>query len=413
MNTLSQEVLSQAKLLAGGAEILPATAGNVTNFSPGVVTLALKLAAAKAEGRPLRVKFGVDPTSPDLHLGHSVGMRALKRFQDQGHTVVLVIGGYTAQLGDPTGRNASRPPLTAEQVAANAQTYLDQVKLILDMSRVQVVNNVDWLSRVDLIKLAAMVTANQLLAKDGFGSRLEQNQPLGLHELLYPLLQGFDSVEVKADIEIGGSDQRFNILMGRHLQPNFGQEPQLAMLLPLLVGTDGVRKMSKSFGNAVGLTDDALTMFTKLMSIPDGLILPFFRLATDSTEAEVLAVETALAAGRNPKLVKEALAVKIIGQFHNAAAAVAAAAEWNRVHSQRLVPDEMPEVKVSAPTAVVDLLKDSGLAASKNKARQLIEGGGVRLDGEKIVDLALVVAVPPPEGLVLQVGRRQFVRLLP
>jgi len=411
MTTPSQKALQLASALAGCADIIPGAAGDTAGFSPGVIALALKLAQAEAEGRPLRVKFGVDPTSPDLHLGHSVGMRALKRFQDQGHTVVLVIGGYTAQLGDPTGRNTARPPLSAEQVAANAATYLDQVKLILDMSKVEVVNNVNWLSRVDLIKLAALVTANQLLAKDGFGSRLEANQPLGLHELLYPLLQGFDSVEVKADIEVGGSDQRFNILMGRQLQPSFGQAPQLAMLLPILEGTDGVRKMSKSFGNAVGLADDGQTMFTKLMSIPDRIIVRFFQLATDSTAEEIAAVELALAQGKNPKLVKEELAKRIIGQFHDGATAEAAAQEWNRVHSQRLVPDEMPEHKMTAPVAVVDLLKETGLAGSKNKARQLIEGGGVRLDGEKVSDASLVVAVPPPAGQVLQVGRRQFVRL--
>jgi len=413
MNTISQEALRQAKALAGGAEIIPGTTGNGHDpgFAPGVVTLALKLAQAKADSRPLRVKFGVDPTSPDLHLGHSVGMRALKRFQDQGHTVVLVIGGYTAQLGDPTGRNSARPPLTAEQVAINAATYLDQVKLILDMSKVEVVNNVDWLGQVDLIRLAALVTANQLLAKDGFGSRLEANQPLGLHELLYPLLQGFDSVKVKADIEIGGTDQRFNILMGRQLQPSFGQEPQLAMLMPILEGTDGVRKMSKSFGNAVGLADDGLTMFTKLMSIPDAVIVRFFQLATDLSADAVAAVQESLAQGKNPKLVKEELAVRIISQFHDAEAAHAAAAEWNRVHSQRLVPEDMPSHSVTAPTGILDLLKDSGLAGSKNKARQLIEGGGVRLDEQKVTDTTLVVDVPPPAGRVLQVGRRQFVRL--
>jgi tyrosyl-tRNA synthetase len=402
MQTLSKEVLQEAIELAGSAEILPAG-----------TALAQKLAQARAEGRPLRIKFGVDPTSADLHLGHTVGLRALRRFQDRGHVVVLVIGGYTAQLGDPTGRNTARPPLSAEQVAANAQTYLDQVKLILDMSKVEVVNNVDWLAKVDLIKLAALVTANQLLAKDAFGQRLEQNLPLGLHELLYPLLQGFDSVKVKADVEIGGTDQRFNILMGRHLQPHFQQKPQVAMLLKLLVGVDGVRKMSKSFGNAIGLTDSPDQMFTKVMSIGDNLIVPFFELVTNASAEQVAEVRKSLAAGSNPKLAKEELACTLIGQFHDESAAQAARTQWSRIHSQRLAPEEMPAHKVEAATALVDLLKATGLAASKGKARQLIEGGGVKLDGTKIVDISLVVAVPPSAGQVLQVGRRQFVRLVP
>ncbi len=408
MEPLQAELLRQAEVLAGTAKILP-------EGKPGQATHALaeKLAEARAEGRPLRVKFGVDPTSADLHLGHTVGLRALKRFQDHGHVVVLVIGGYTAQLGDPTGRNAARPPLSAEQVAANAQTYLDQVKLILDMSKVEVVNNVEWLAKLDLIKLAALVTANQLLAKEAFGSRLEQNLPLGLHELLYPLLQGFDSVHVRADVEVGGSDQRFNILMGRHLQPQYQQKPQVAMLLPLLMGVDGVRKMSKSFGNAIGLTDNPDQVFTKVMSIGDELIVPFFELVTSASAEQLEDVRKSLAQGKNPKLVKEDLACLLIGQFHDAQAAQAARQSWNHVHSQRQVPENMCSHKVESATAVVDLLKDSNLAASKGKARQLIEGGGVRLDGVKVSDISLVVAVPPPAGQVLQIGRRQFLRLIP
>jgi tyrosyl-tRNA synthetase len=408
MESLSAEVLQEAIELAGNAEIIPAGAP-----SNSALALAQKLAEARAEGRVLRVKFGVDPTSPDLHLGHTVGLRALRRFQDRGHAVVLVIGGYTAQLGDPTGRNAARPPLSAEQVAANAQTYLDQVKLILDMSKVEVVNNVDWLAKVDLIKLAALVTANQLLAKEAFGSRLEQNLPLGLHELLYPLLQGFDSVHIRADVEVGGSDQRFNILMGRHLQPQFQQKPQVAMLLPLLLGIDGVRKMSKSFGNAIGLSDSPDQVFTKVMSIGDELIVPFFELATSASPEQLDAVRKSLGEGKNPKQIKEDLACLLIGEFHTEPAADAARLSWNLVHSQRQVPENTPSHKVESATAVVDLLKATGLAASKAKARQLIEGGGVRLDSVKVTDISLVVAVPPPAGQVLQVGRRQFVRLIP
>ncbi|MBU6453745.1 MAG: tyrosine--tRNA ligase [Cyanobacteria bacterium REEB67] len=398
-NTL--QFLAEARELAGSAEILP-----------NLQDLAARLAQAKDASRPLRVKFGVDPTSANLHLGHTVGLRALRRFQDRGHSIFLVIGGYTAQLGDPTGRNTARPPLSAEQVAFNAATYLNQVSLILDMERVTVVNNADWLSKVDLIKLAALVTANQLLAKDGFASRLEAQQPLGLHELLYPLLQGFDSVQIEADIEIGGTDQRFNILMGRHLQPHFKQQPQLAMLLPLLVGMDGARKMSKSFGNSIGLTDSPEQIFTKVMSLPDAQIVPFFELVSGVPGERLDALKIELAAGRNPKQAKEELGRLLITQFHNEATAQEAAAEWNRVHSQRLVPQDMPSHKLSAASLIVDLLKNSGLASSKNQARQLIAGGGVRLDGEKVSDATALVALPPPAGTILQVGRRQFIRLI-
>jgi tyrosyl-tRNA synthetase len=407
METLDADLLQEALVLAGGADILPQGKADQPQLA-----LAQKLAEARVEGRPLRVKFGVDPTSADLHLGHTVGLRALRRFQDHGHTVVLVIGGYTAQLGDPTGRNAARPPLSAEQVAANAQTYLDQVKLILDMSKVEVVNNTDWLAKLDLIKLAALVTANQLLAKDAFGSRLEQNQPLGLHELIYPLLQGFDSVHIRADVEIGGQDQRFNILMGRQLQPHFQQKPQIAMLLPLLLGVDGVHKMSKSLGNSIGLTDSPDQIFTKVMTIGDGLIMPFFRLATGASAAQLALVQRQLDEGKNPKLIKEDLACLLISEFHDEGSAQAARQLWNQVHSERQAPEEMPSHKMESPAALVDLLKVTGLAPSKARARQLIEGGGVRLDGVKQNDVSLVVAMPPPAGQILQVGRRQFVRLM-
>ena len=411
MNTLSlsqEEAGRQAAELAGSAD-------HPCEILPGPQALAERLMLAASEGRGLRVKFGVDPTSPDLHLGHTVGLRALKRFQDRGHEVILVIGGYTAQLGDPTGRNAARPPLTAEQVAANAQTYLDQVRLVLDMSRVRVVNNADWLSQVDKIKLAALVTANQLLAKDGFGSRLENNQPLGLHELFYPLLQGFDSVQVQADIELGGTDQRFNILMGRHLQPHFGQKPQLAMLLPLLVGTDGERKMSKSFGNAIGLTDSPDLMFARVMGIADKLIMPFLELATAAPAETVASIKADLAGGGNPKQAKEQLGMILVEQFHGREAALAACREWNLVHSQRHLPSDMAEHRLSEPSSIAAVLKATGLASSLNQARKLIEGGGVRLDGVKVeaADKNLVLPVPAPSGQVLQVGRRLFVRLLP
>lgn len=411
-----EEAMRQAEALVGKAEMpsgkteLPS---GKTEIVPNIHTLAKLLMDAAAEGRPLRVKFGVDPTSPDLHLGHTVGLRALKRFQDFGHDVILVIGGFTAQQGDPSGRNAARPQLSAQQVAHHARTYLEQVALVLDMDRVRLMNNADWLSSVDIIKLASLVTVNQLLAKDGFGSRIEQNQPLGLHELVYPLLQGFDSVHLQADIELGGSDQRFNILMGRQLQPHFGQRPQLALLLPLLVGTDGVRKMSKSFGNSIGLTDAPELMFAKVMGIADTLIEPFAELASNADSAFRAEIKQHLQEGGNPKEAKERLALILVGEFHGIEAAQAAKDEWNKVHSKREMPSQMPSHLLDKPSEAARVLKDCGLCASINEARRLIDGGGVRLDSVKITDRGHVLAVPPPAGQVLQVGRRSFVRLLP
>jgi len=283
---IAPEIISEAQELCRGAEVLP----------EGILGLSRKLAEVKKAGRMLRVKLGVDPTSSDLHLGHAVVFRKLRRFQEFGHQIVLIIGGFTARIGDPTGRNSTRPALTKEQVDANAQTYLDQMGLILDMSKTEVVNNHDWLAPLslnDVIRLASTVTANQLIAKEQFGSRLEKQQPVSLHELFYPLLQAYDSVAIKADIELGGTDQRFNILQGRELQPNYDLAPQLALLLPLLEGTDGVKKMSKTYDNFIGLKESPENMFGKAMRIPDELILKYFEFATTLTGPEIDAIEAA------------------------------------------------------------------------------------------------------------------------
>jgi tyrosyl-tRNA synthetase len=403
--SLPPEILEEAAELSRGAEILP----------DGTAGLARKILEARNAGRVLRVKLGVDPTSGDLHLGHAVVLRALRRFQDRGHQAVLIIGGFTAQIGDPSGRNATRPSLTAEEVAANAQSYLSQVGSILDLSRAEVVNNADWLSTMDLtkvLKLASQATVNQLLAKEGFGERLGNQQPVGLHELFYPLLQGFDSVVVRADVEIGGSDQRFNVLQGRQLQVSSGQPAQVALLLPLLEGTDGVKKMSKTFGNSVGLKDTPDEMFAKCMRIPDALIVKWLELASTLTSAQIDEVKAALAGGGNPKVAKERLAHQLVLQQHDAARADAAQVEWNRVHSQRLVPESMPSHVVSSPTSIVRLLVETSLAKSNNDARRLIQGGGVRLNTEKVSDENLQVPAPSQEGTVLQVGRKKFVRLV-
>jgi tyrosyl-tRNA synthetase len=404
-DSLARAALEEAKELCRGAEVLP----------EGVEGLARRITEARSEGRVLRVKLGVDPTSCDLHLGHSVVLRALRRFQDRGHQVVLIVGGFTAQIGDPTGRNSTRPQLTAEAVTANAGTYLAQVGLILDMEKVEVVNNQNWLGSMDLtriLKLAGLVTVNQLLAKESFGERVGKQQPVALHELFYPVLQGFDSVEVRADVEIGGSDQRFNVLMGRQLQPQFGQKPQLALLVPLLAGTDGVRKMSKSFGNSIGLTDAADEVFGKCMRIPDSLIVPWFELLTTLSGDEIAAVKAELGCAGNPKDAKERLARQLVLQLHGTDAAQAAVDAWRRVHSERQAPADMPSLVVASPLGLVDLMVQAKLAESKTQARNLIDGGGVRLAGAKVADRGLTVQVPAPEGVVLQVGRRRFVRLV-
>lgn len=402
--SIPADVLAQATELSRQAEVLP----------DGPAALAGKILAARKAGRQLRVKLGVDPTSTDLHLGHAVVFRKLRQFQDFGHQVVLIIGGFTAQIGDPSGRNTTRPPLTPEQVAANARTYLEQMGLILDVARTEVVNNADWLAKLSLaevLKLASSVTANQLLAKEAFGERLEKHLPIGFHELFYPLLQAYDSVEVRADVELGGTDQRFNILQGRELQPYYGQEPQLAFLVPLLEGTDGLQKMSKSYGNYIGLKEPPDDMFGKCMRIPDELIVKYFELATTYSGAEIDAIKAALKAGGNPKDAKEKLAHQIVRQYHGPAAAEKALSEWRRVHSERLFPDDMPQHVVADRTYLFRVIVDSKLASGTGEAKRLVQEGAVRLDGEPVRNPNYQLSLSGGHTMVLQVGRRKFVRL--
>lgn len=379
------------------------------------MALAKRIHERRKEGKVLRVKLGVDPTSTDLHIGHAVVFRKLRRFQDFGHQIVLIIGGFTAQIGDPSGRNTTRPPLTAEQVQANAQTYIDQMGVILDVGKTEVVNNADWLAPLDLnklLKLASQVTINQLLAKEAFGNRFEQQLPVQFHELFYPLLQGYDSIAVRSDVELGGTDQRFNILQGRELQPNYGQDPQLALLVPLLEGTDGEKKMSKSYNNYIGLKDEPVDMFGKCMRIPDELILKYFELATTMTGKEIDAIKLELDGGGNPKDAKTRLAQRIVALYHDEPAAEAAAGEWNRVHKDKQAPDEMPSYVVQSATSLFRLLADSKLAPSTSEAKRLVQDGGVRLDGEQLKDPNLSIEIPDGAAKVLQVGRRKFVRLI-
>ncbi|HEY9786427.1 MAG TPA: tyrosine--tRNA ligase [Candidatus Obscuribacterales bacterium] len=402
---IPRDIMEEAQELARGSEVLP----------EGAVGLAKRIQSVRGAGRKLRVKLGVDPTATDLHIGHAVLFRKLRRFQEFGHQVVLIIGGFTAQIGDPSGRNATRPPLTSEQVAKNAETYLNQIGLILDLDRTEVVNNADWLRSMnlsDVIRLASTVTANQLLAKEAFGERLENQQSVAFHELFYPLLQAYDSVAIKADIELGGTDQRFNILQGRELQPHFDLEPQLAMLLPLLEGTDGVKKMSKSYNNYIALREPAQDMFGKCMRIPDELIIKYFELTTSLSGKEIDEIKGKLEQGGNPKDAKEQLARQVVSQYHGEQAAQTALEEWRRVHSQKLLPEDMPLHKVAAPTAIFRLMVEAKLAASSGEAKRLCSEGGVRLDGEQVKDPNHVVDVGAEQELVLQVGRRKFVKLV-
>lgn len=384
------------------------------------------LAKLLAKDRPLRVKLGFDPTRPDLHIGHAVVLRKLRQFQDLGHQVVVIIGDFTAQIGDPTGKEATRPPLSKEEVAANAQTYCDQLWQILDQERTEVRFNSEWLDKLnmaDAIQLMGKFTVAQMLDRDNFQKRFQKGEPIALHEFLYPILQAYDSVAIKADIELGGTDQTFNLLRGRDLQQIYGQEPQTVMVMAILTGLDGVQKMSKSLDNYVGLTDAPGEMFGKLMSISDEQLDEYARLGAYWPADEVKAQLTAIKAGtRHPMDYKKAIAKQIVTLYHGEAAGTAALHEFELTHQKREIPDveSMPHVDVplaDAPVTGPILLADfCKFAGSRGEAKRLIEGGGVRLDGEKLAspqqDLREILAAKP-DGAVLQVGRRKFALVKP
>jgi len=374
--------------------------------------LEKKLERSRRAGEPLRIKLGVDPTSPDIHLGHTVVLAKLRAFQDLGHRAVLIIGDYTARVGDPSGRNRTRPELDTDDVETNAKTYLDQVSKVLDMPKVELVRNGDWFSKftfLDVLKLSRRMTVARLLERDDFANRYEAQMPISLHELVYPLMQGWDSVEVRADVELGGTDQLFNLLVGRDFLRDEGREPQVALTVPLLVGLDGAEKMSKTYGNYVGVTDSPGEMLGKLMSIPDKLIRTYFELLTTVDMAEVAgALEDPLAA-------KKTLAGEITARFHDADAARNAREEFEQVFSRRELPSEMPEVTL-APGDLADgrilparLVVQADLAGSTSEARRLVAQGAVSLDGEKVADDPNGVAVS--DGQILKVGKRRFARL--
>jgi tyrosyl-tRNA synthetase len=368
-----------------------------------------------ALGRPLRVKAGFDPTAPDLHLGHTVLLNKMRQFQDLGHHALFLIGDFTGMIGDPSGKNTTRPPLSREQVMENAQSYREQVFKVLNPEKTEIVFNSTWMdqfSAADLIKLAATHTVARMLERDDFSKRYKSNQPIAIHEFIYPLVQGYDSVALKADIELGGTDQRFNLLMGRELQKHYGQPAQCILIMPLLEGLDGVNKMSKSLGNYIGVTDTPQDMFGKLMSISDTLMWRYLELLSFRNLNEIAGWRAEVAAGRNPRDIKVLLAQEIVARFHSRQAAEAALVEFEARFRQGVLPDDMPEVNVSAlggSIAVPQLLKQAGLVEGTSEAMRMIQQGAVKLDGERINDKSAVVKAGTV--VVAQVGKRKFARI--
>ncbi len=370
-----------------------------------------KLVRSEATGQPLRIKLGLDPTAPDIHIGHSVVLNKMRQLQELGHTVIFLIGDFTSMIGDPSGRNTTRPPLTREQIEANALTYRRQAELILDPTKTELRYNSEWsdpLGARGMIELAAKYTVARMLERDDFTKRFRAGTPISVHELLYPLMQGYDSVALRSDLELGGTDQKFNLLVGRALQAEYGQEPQCILTMPLLEGLDGVEKMSKSKGNYIGITEPANTMYAKLLSINDVLMWRYFALLSFLPETQIAQLKAEVDAGRNPKDAKVLLAQEITTRFHGAAAAAAAAADFQH-RAAGGVPDEIAEVALGgAPLAIGSLLKQAGLAPSTSEALRLVEQGGVRIDGSAISDKGLKLAAG---RFVVQVGKRKFARV--
>ncbi|MGA9395069.1 MAG: tyrosine--tRNA ligase [Azonexus sp.] len=365
-------------------------------------------------GRPLRIKAGFDPTAPDLHLGHTVLINKLRHFQDLGHHVLFLIGDFTGLIGDPTGKNATRPPLSREQILDNAKTYKEQVFKILDPENTEVCFNSAWfddLGAAGMIKLAAQHTVARMLERDDFAKRYAGGLPIAIHEFLYPLCQGYDSVAMRADVELGGTDQKFNLLVGRELQKHYGQPPQCVLTMPLLEGLDGINKMSKSLGNYIGIDEAPREIFGKVMSISDELMWRYFDLLSFRNIAEIRQLKASVGKGRNPRDVKVELALELVARFHSGAAAEDALAEFEARFRQGVLPEDMPELSLQtdAPLALVQVLKQAGLTASTSESLRMIEQGAVRANGEKVVDKAITIAVG--ETVILQVGKRKFARV--
>ena len=370
-----------------------------------------KLSRSEATGVPLRIKLGLDPTAPDLHLGHTVVLNKMRQLQDLGHVVIFLVGDFTSMIGDPSGRNTTRPPLTREQIEANATTYFNQAKLVLDEAKTEVRYNSEWsdpLGARGMIQLASRYTVARMMERNDFHDRFKAGTPISVHEFLYPLMQGYDSVALKSDLELGGTDQKFNLLVGRALQAEYGQEPQCIMTMPLLEGLDGVEKMSKSKGNYIAITEAPNDMFAKLLSINDTLMWKYFTLLSFRPEAEIAALRREIEAGRNPKDAKVLLAKEITTRFHSAAAAEAAEVDFNH-RARGGVPDEIAEVALSgAPLGIGSVLKQANLAASTGEALRLVDGNGVKVDGGAVSDRGLKLGAGT---YVVQVGKRKFARV--
>lgn len=401
-------------------EVTPDIKEAMATIARGTDTLLIeseleqKLARAKATGTKLRCKLGLDPTAPDIHVGHTVVLNKLRQLQDLGHTVIFLIGDFTAAIGDPSGRNTTRPPLSPEQIKVNAETYLEQASHVIDIEKTEVRWNSEWcnqLGATGLIQLASRYTVARLLERDDFAKRFSEQLPIAVHELIYPLMQGYDSVALHADLELGGSDQRFNLLVGRELQRQYGQEPQCILTMPLLVGLDGVNKMSKSKHNYIGITESADEMFGKVMSISDTLMWDWYNLLSLKSNAAIAELKSECENGRNPRDAKVLLAKEIVARFHDDKAADAAEAEFNNRFRAGAVPSDIPEVNVAAPAGeigIARLIKEAGLCPSTGEANRNIDQGGVRLEGERISDRGLKVK---PGTYTLQVGKRRWAKV--
>lgn len=401
-------------------EVTPEIKEAMATIARGTDTLLIeseleqKLARAKATGTKLRCKLGLDPTAPDIHIGHTVVLNKLRQLQDLGHTVIFLIGDFTAAIGDPTGRNTTRPPLSPEQIKVNAETYLEQAAHVIDIEKAEVRWNSEWcnqLGATGLIQLASRYTVARLLERDDFAKRFSEQLPIAVHELIYPLMQGYDSVALHADLELGGSDQRFNLLVGRELQRQYGQAPQCILTMPLLVGLDGVNKMSKSKHNYIGITESADEMFGKVMSISDTLMWDWYNLLSLKSNAAIAELKSECENGRNPRDAKVLLAKEIVARFHDDKAADAAEAEFNNRFRAGAVPSDIPEVNVAAPDGeigIARLIKEAGLCPSTGEANRNIDQGGVRLEGERISDRGLKVK---PGTYTLQVGKRRWAKV--
>ena len=405
MVEIREEFIEQAKFISRNAEILPG----------GIEELAVKLQHSADTNTPLRIKLGMDPTRPDLHLGHTVVMRKLKEFQKLGHKIVLIVGGATAMIGDPSGKSETRPALTIEQVEEDAKTYFEQMSKVLDVSEAEVVNNADWLHKMsftELLQLAGKVTVAQMMTRDDFAKRYAEGKPIAIHEFFYPLMQAYDSVAIDADIELGGTDQRFNTLLGRDIQAAYGKKyPQMVCLLPLLEGTDGVVKMSKTYPeHCISLTDSANDMFGKIMSIPDNMITRYYSLLTDATKETLEMYDKQIEEGSvNPREIKLRLAHTITAEYHGEDGADKAQQEFINVVSNKGIPQDIETVKIENGANILDVLQQLNFIQSRGEGKRLIQGGGVKIDGEKISDMNYAVNIE--EEVVLQAGKRKYARL--